>query len=235
MPFKQFIIKQNDSVGYTFTKDDFDLSHWQTKKDSVALTGGRGASEKIEIEKQFYVLRHYLRGGFIARFSRDYYLWTGLSQSRPFQENKVIQLALQKSLPVPEVVAFCVEKSGLFYRASIISRFIDNEGTLASFLFDSELSNSLWIKLGELIRRLHQAGISHADLNANNILIDKNGKFYLIDFDKAKIISTLAKTGENNIQRLLRSLKKIQQYREQQNKAFHLTHENWQSLLAGYK
>ncbi len=235
MPFKQLIIKQIDSVKHPFNETDFNLAYWQSKKDSTELSGGRGASQKITIKRQCYVLRHYLRGGLIARFLYDLYLWTGLKQSRPYVEKEVVQIALQNNLPVPEVVAYCVQKKGLFYRASIISRFIKNEGTLATFLYDSELADSQWFELGKLIKRFHRADIFHADLNANNILLDEAGKFTIIDFDKAKIISPLGSLAQQNVQRLLRSLEKIQNIRKQQNLPFHFNQKQWAQLLTGYK
>jgi len=196
MSFNQHIIKQADSISHQFTVNDFDLSYWRSKEKTVELAGGRGTSQKIVIDGQFYVLRQYLRGGLIARFLHDQYIWTGFNRTRPFVEQQAIQHALQHNLPVAEVVAFSVQKNGLFYRASIISRFIDNEGTLASFLYDNKLAEKKWLELGKLIRSLHQANLYHADLNANNILIDEAGKFYIIDFDKAEIKTSQGDSAE---------------------------------------
>ncbi|MCK4709599.1 MAG: phosphotransferase, partial [Gammaproteobacteria bacterium] len=107
--------------------------------------------------------------------------------------------------------------------------------TLATFLYDSDMADNQWTKLGALIKRLHQANIFHADLNANNILIDEQEKFYIIDFDKAEIISSAGSSSEKNIQRLLRSLTKIQMIRKLENRPFHFNSEQWQLLLQGYK
>ncbi|MCP4074654.1 MAG: 3-deoxy-D-manno-octulosonic acid kinase [Gammaproteobacteria bacterium] len=234
MSFNQHIIKQSESIAHQFRANDFDLSYWRPKKDTVELAGGRGASQKILIDEKFYVLRHYLRGGFVAHFLHDQYFWTGLNKTRPFLEQKAIEQALLHNLPVPEVVAFNVQKQGLFYRASIISRYINNQGTLASFLYNNEMSDKLWTELGKLIKRLHQANIFHADLNANNILIDETGKFYIIDFDKAEIISSMAVSAEKNVHRLLRSLTKIQNSRQERNLSFYFDSSQWQFLLDGY-
>ena len=234
MTINKLIIKQIEPSSYQFSEADFDLSKWRSETDSVELTGGRGASQKIIIKGESFVLRHYLRGGLIAHLSRDLYVWTGLIRSRPYLETKAIQRALQHDLSVPEVMAYCVKRMGLYYKASIISRFIDNEGTLASYLYDKQLPDSLWSALGSLIKQLHQASIFHADLNANNILI-VDGQFHLIDFDKAEIAPTLANSAEKNVQRLLRSLNKIQMLRRQQNLPFYFAPEQWSFLLQAYK
>ncbi len=234
MSFNQNIIKQSDSIAHQFTSEDFNLSYWHSESGSIVLSGGRGASQKILIDGQFYVLRNYLRGGLIARLLHDQYFWTGLNKTRPFLEQKAIEQALLHKLPVPEVVAFNVQKQGLFYRASIISRYINNQGTLASFMYENELPEKLWFELGKLIKKLHQANIFHADLNANNILINEAGEFYIIDFDKAEIISSTATSSGKNVHRLLRSLLKIQKLREAQNRPFNFNLQQWQFLLEGY-
>ena len=145
----------------------------------------------------------------MARLLTDRYIWQGLSASRPHREQLAVQQALQFDLPVPQVAAYRVQRSGLFYRAAIISEYIANRGTLASWLFEWPVDENRWAELGQLIRRLHLAGIYHADLNANNILIDNHDRFYLIDFDKAVIKTVTAARGQANLGRLLRSLNKI--------------------------
>lgn len=235
MPLNQLIIEQSDNVNHQFTDDDFKLSRWLSDENSVALSGGRGASQKILIQGQACVLRHYLRGGLVARVLHDQYLWTGHKHSRPYLERRAVQHALLHQLPVPEVVAYRIQQTGLIYRASIISQYINNQGTLATYLYDNNMPDDNWFALGELIRRLHQAGIFHADLNANNILINAEGNFNLIDFDKAEIVISTEKKLEKNIQRLLRSVKKIQGIREQQKLPFHFTTQQWNQFLAGYR
>lgn len=227
-------IQQDESFNHRFTEFDFDIAYWQQDPHTVQLTGGRGASYKIVIQGQALVLRHYLRGGMMAALLEDRYLWSGVSNSRPFREQLVINHALQHDLPVPEVVAFMLRKTGLYYRAAIISRYISNQGTLASWLYDHRMDNHSWQHIGQLIRRMHDAGIEHVDLNANNILIDQDMAFHLIDFDKAKIRSAMGSWSSANLTRLLRSLHKIQNQRESSNLAFHFNPHHWQALLQGY-
>lgn len=234
MSFNQLIIKQSSQVKHRFTEDDFNLSRWYLQKDSTTLSGGRGGSQQIIIQGEAYVLRRYLRGGVIAHFLYDQYLWAGLTRSRPFLEQKAIEMALTYNLPVPEIIAYIIQKRGIIYRTAIISRFIKNISTLADFLSEYKMTDDNWRKLGQLISRLHQANIFHADLNANNILIDEEKNFHLIDFDKAKIIVPLGRLAHNNIKRLLRSLKKIQRLRIQQKLPFYFNIKQWQHLLNRY-
>lgn len=234
MLFNRTIIKQDESLSYRFKPDDFDLDKWRAKTDSQALSGGRGGSQKIQLQEKWYVLRQYLRGGMIAGLMKDRYLWTGLKHCRPFLEQQAIKHAIQNELPVPEVVAYSLTRSGLYYRAAIISRYIPNQGTLASYLYDRQLPEHKWSELGKLIKRMHEVGICHADLNANNILITEDFGFYVIDFDKAEIMSCYGDWAHNNIHRLLRSLKKIQLQRQMARKPFRFQIENWRNLVRAY-
>ena len=235
MSFNQLIIQQSQSLSYRLEASDFDLSLWLANKDSEFLRGGRGVSLKIKIDGSWSVLRQYLRGGLMSRFLKDEYFWAGLRRSRPFQEHKVVEYALRHDLPVPEVLGYCIQKSGLYYRASIMSRFISNQGTLAGILDVRNMADKNWLELGSLIKRLHRASIFHADLNANNILLGDDGRFYLIDFDKAKIMPQKGAWTEHTLQRLLRSLHKIQWLRKHQGRAFHFNAECWSLLREGYK
>ncbi len=235
MRFTQTSIKQIDNRLPQLTGRDFDLAYWRNQQDSMALAGGRGASQKIQLAGESYVLRHYLRGGLVARVLTDQYVWTGLRNSRPWRENAIVEQALQSGLPVAAVAAYCIQRSGLFYRAAIISRYIDNRGSLAQCLGRAALDSSNWRDLGKLIRRLHQAGIYHDDLNANNILVTANNDFYLIDFDKAKRIPAGSAKGEQNLRRLLRSLQKIAGQQQQQQREFHFSSSHWQSMLDAYE
>ena len=235
MTFNQQYIRQLDTFDYSFSSNDFDLEFWNKQPGISPLQGGRGGSLKIEILQQSLVLHRYLRGGMMAGVLRDRYIWSGLSRTRPFMEQQVVQHAVRMALPVPEMLGFYVQRHGLYYRAASISRFIQNQGSLAECIASKALAEKLWGKLGELIKKMHQAQICHVDLNANNILIDKNEAFHLIDFDKAIIKSWPGRWSGDNLERLLRSLHKIQRQYQQQGLDFHFREQNWQALLAGYK
>jgi 3-deoxy-D-manno-octulosonic acid kinase len=226
-------IWQDERIGHRFVEQDFDLDHWTRQADTQLLGGGRGGSVRFDLEGKSYVLRRYLRGGKMAALLKDRYLWGGRDSSRPAREQRAIERAMQHGLPVPPVAAWLTQRSGLYYRAAIISRFIPNLGTVASFLGERALADDRWSALGALIRRLHEAGIFHADLNANNILIDTHDEFHLIDFDKA-VLDGDANLGQDNLARLLRSLNKIGRGREADGKPWHFREEDWTQLQAGY-
>ena len=227
-------VVRDDQVSYRFEQSDFVPAHLAQRTDCIALDGGRGAAWRVKLDGQVYVLRHYLRGGLMAPLLTDRYLWLGLNRTRPMREWAVVSHALEHELMVPPVVAVRVERSGLFYRAAIMSRFIENRGTLASLLLNTSFDVNDWQQLGQAISAMHQAGVDHADLNANNLLYTIDGKWCLLDFDKAVVRSRPDAWAQKNLDRLLRSLRKIKALQEVHGGAFHFSDEDWQSLVAGY-
>jgi 3-deoxy-D-manno-octulosonic acid kinase len=90
-------------------------------------------------------------------------------------------------LPVPQPLIAGCHRLGLTYRAALMTRLIDNAISLpqAADLLEPEL----WERLGKTLARFFRAGVVHPDLNANNLLIDGDGHWHVIDFDRARLDS----------------------------------------------
>ena len=84
--------------------------------------------------------------------------------------------------------------------------------------------------MGDCIARFHQQHVYHADLNANNILFDESGRVYLIDFDRGAI-KKHGRWKQANLQRLQRSLFKLQQHHQ----TFYFSEQNWVDLITAYE
>ena len=56
---------------------------------------------------------------------------------------------------------------------------------------------------------MHHAGVEHADLNANNLLVDPLGRVWIIDFDRGVRRTPESGWREANLRRLARSLAKL--------------------------
>lgn len=136
----------------------------------------------------------------------------------------------EKGLPVPIPAAIKVERKGIFYSADIMMHRIPHSRTLSRILMTEELVEGYWIAIGSVIRRFHEEGIYHSDLNANNILLDEGGRCYLIDFDRCAIRKPKLRWQKDNLLRLKRSLNKICSNED----VFYFTEINWRSLLRGY-
>jgi len=81
-----------------------------------------------------------------------------------------------------------------------------------------------------LIRRMHSAEIRHADLTTDNILIDSGKRFFLVDFDKARVVERLGDWQWQPLKRLKRSI--VKRHGQQ---ALHFDADDWQALIDGYQ
>jgi 3-deoxy-D-manno-octulosonic acid kinase len=198
---------------------------------SAVLSGGRGSASVHDVAGiGSVVLRRYRRGGLIGRVLVDRYL----SSSRPFRELDVLARADALGVPVPEVVGASSIRAGLvWHRGRIVTRQIADSVTLPVFIEENRDDRRRLAEVlksaGTAIRKMHEAGIDHADLNMNNILVDKRGSAFIIDFDKATARQRLgANRRLRNLRRLLRSLRKLKSAGRQ------LNGEDFSMIIRGY-
>ncbi|MGH8107106.1 MAG: 3-deoxy-D-manno-octulosonic acid kinase [Arenimonas sp.] len=185
----------------------FDPAHYGEAAKPVSGKGGRGAAWFVHGEFGDAVLRHYRRGGWAAKISDARYFWRDENSVRSVYEFHFMQGLNEKNLPVPKPIAAFFAKNGLFYRAAIlVGRIPETRSFLDSMHRQTE--SAPWAQLGKTIARFHKAGAQHADLNAQNILIDPNDKIWLIDWDKAKQQIKAGPWCVDVLQRLQRSLLK---------------------------
>jgi 3-deoxy-D-manno-octulosonic acid kinase len=176
------------------------------------------------------VLRHYRRGGLAAKLSRDRYLWRGEAATRPFREWYLMYHLHRAGLPVPAPIAARYLRRGVLYRGDLITEQIIDAQSLAERLRAASLSIVSWIAVGRCIRRFHDLGVCHPDLNAHNVLFARDEAVYLIDFDRGR----LRKPGlwcDANLVRLRRSLEKVTWGLPPGR----ITEADWHGLLDGYR
>jgi 3-deoxy-D-manno-octulosonic acid kinase len=210
------------------TPEMFTDQYWQAKNAITGQAKGRGTTYFFQHHKNEYVLRHYRRGGLIGKVLSDQYLYTGLEQSRAWQEFKLLQQMQTLNLACPTPIAAKVSKSGLYYQAVIISTKIPRAQDLHHILLERSLTTEVWQKIGQTIAEFHNHQVYHHDLNIHNIMLDAEHGVWLIDFDKCGI-----KPGDNwkesNMARLKRSFEK-----EKRLKNIHWQLADWQMLMSIY-
>ena len=211
------------------TGDWLDPGFWGERACPVA-TGGRGGAWYISGDAGEFVLRRYLRGGLVARLSRASYVFTGFNNTRSLREFRLLQQLRELDLPVPEPVAALARRSGLLFwqGAILLHRIPDARPLPESPALDD---GDLWNRVGQLVRRFHEAGLDHVDLNCDNIL-EARGELWLIDFDRCRLrpgSAPQARWKQRNLQRLRRSVAKrcrmLSPGRQE---------ELWQQLLQGH-
>jgi len=223
-------IRYDANVFRSFEDVSFNSKVWAQRSSIVGFAEGRGTTFFVQHQGMDFVLRHYQRGGLISRISNDKYLWLGLRLSRPWREWRMLEIMLAKGLPVPTPAAIKVERVGLSYSADIMMHRIPQARTLMSFLMQEALAEGYWIAIGSMVRRFHEEGVHHSDLNASNILLDEGGRCFLIDFDRCGFRKVKLKWQKENLLRLRRSLNKALKNEE----VFYFSDMNWRSLLRGY-
>jgi len=97
----------------------FDPRNLAERQALVGEVCGRGPTYFIRIEQQDWVLRHYQRGGVVAGFVQDSYVWIGLHRTRPWREWHMLQKLYSWQLPVPRPVAARASRHGLFYTGEV--------------------------------------------------------------------------------------------------------------------
>jgi 3-deoxy-D-manno-octulosonic acid kinase len=221
-----------------FSPEMLNSQYWQDKNAITGSAEGRGTTWFVQYESlksnqksnQQWVLRHYYRGGLIGKIINDKYFFTGQEKTRAAQEYKLLHILQSLALPAPKPIAFRVIKNGPFYQADLLSSRIENAQDLVAVLSKGELAEEVWREVGKVIRRFHDAGIYHHDLNSHNILLDDNNKVWLIDFDRGDQRDVSSAWQKANISRLLRSFEK----EKIKLPNFHWTKEHWNTLLEGY-
>ncbi|MGI2258574.1 3-deoxy-D-manno-octulosonic acid kinase [Shewanella sp. GXUN23E] len=213
--------------------DWFTAEYWQQREAIEGTSTGRYTTWFIHYQSaqanEHWVLRHYWRGGLMAKLSKDTYLFTGLARTRPAAELKLLNILYHEGFPVPRPIAAWVQKQGLGYSGDILIERIEGARDLVAVLAERQMNEPEWQALGECIARFHNRGVFHADLNAKNILLSPEG-FHLIDFDRGAIRPVAHHWQAANLDRLHRSFKK------EQGKCPQLafTDANWMALLKGY-
>ena len=166
--------------------DWFDPAEWRRAGAVAIETSGRGEVLIVAHGNDRWVLRHYRRGGLVARFIDDHYLWLGAERSRAFREWRLLRELRAAGLPVPNPIAAHLYRTGIIYTADIITSYLPDTRKLSWFIAQGRAPAACWRLVGAMIRAVHDHGVDHPDLTAHNVLLDGAGGTFLVDFDNAQ-------------------------------------------------
>ena len=207
----------------------FDPAYWRARGELDGSAQGRATAHFIKSAGNRYLLRHYHRGGLMARLRGDRYGWRSEESTRPFAEWLLTYRLHRAGLPVPAPVGARYLRRGSSYSGDLITERLPTVGSLAECLRTGALSVVTWISIGRCIRRFHDVGLCHADLNAHNVLLSEEGA-YLIDFDRGQLRAP-GLWRDGNLVRLRRSLDKVTWGLP----AERFGESDWHGLLDGYR
>ena len=225
---QNFVIWFDQSLIENATNEIFYPEYWRRQDKILGQAKGRGITWFVQTNQLAAALRHYHRGGVFGKVIRDSYLFTGFENTRPAQEFALLQYLHKNGMSVPRPIAARAVKSGICYRGDILVEKINDAQDLVAILKQTALTAEDYQQIGAIIKKMHQLQVCHSDLNIHNILLDKQGKFWTIDFDKCA-----KQTGDSwkqaNLERLLRSFNK-----ELKRENIHWRQSDWRYLLEGY-
>ena len=207
--------------------------HEAATRQADMILQGRGPVPVLTTPRGRWVVRHYHRGGKVARLLHDRHLRIGLA--RPLREARASNEVRRRGIPTPRVMAGAVYPSGPFYRADIVTEFVADAVDLAHLLFKEERSrrerSDVLREVGRLLARSAAAGIEHADLNARNVLVEqeRGGPLPLfLDLDRCRVLPPGVRADPRRmLARLFRSLRK-----HESHNARALAPEEWAVLSA---
>lgn len=159
------------------------------------------------------VVRHNMRGGWMAKFSKDLFLLP----TRGFRE-LLASLRLRASgVSTPEVLAYVsYPKNVLLRRADVATREIPNGHDLSVALAKiTDHAHRVMVldAVVGLLKALTHAGAHHQDLNLKNILLTAGEgpglDAHVLDVDRVRFSSPASPlVTQANLDRLIRSLRK---------------------------
>ncbi|RDV23958.1 3-deoxy-D-manno-octulosonic acid kinase [Alteromonas aestuariivivens] len=229
-PAKGHFIVFDDQLVENPQPELFSAEFWKRRKAITGQAKGRGTTLFIRHSNSVWVLRHFCRGGLIGKLLSDQYLFLGTRRTRAFQEFQLLQHMNSLGLPVPRPIAAHIFRSGLIYRADLITALIPNSADLHHILCQKALTEQQWYQVGVTVARLHKAQVYHHDLNIRNIMLDAHQQVWIIDFDRCYVRAGV-RWKQQTLDRLNRSLHKEQQ----RNPQFYWQEKDWQTLLNGYQ
>ncbi|MEM3622373.1 MAG: Kae1-associated kinase Bud32 [Candidatus Bathyarchaeia archaeon] len=138
---------------------------------------------------------------------------------RTIHEPQLMHEAKKAGVPTPTIFLVDVKN------ATIIMEFI--EGRQVKQLLgeaSKEERESLCLKIGELIGRLHENGIIHGDLTTSNMILTLEGKIFFVDFGLGEKSKELEARGVD-LHLMKRAL---------QSTHFRFTEECFNAIIRGY-
>jgi len=180
---------------------------------------GRIPLQILETDNRQYLKRWYTHGGLLGPLLGGLFL----GASRPFRELHAAVYAVASGVPTVDPLGVCVWRlRGPVHRGAIITQRAYGATNVPEFLVHDRAMDPRQRRLhieraAHAVRRMHDAGIFHRDLNLANLLVrrptdgpDTDADILIIDWDRALIrrsIGTLRRI--RNLLRMNRSADKF--------------------------
>ncbi|MCU0725160.1 MAG: phosphotransferase [Planctomycetes bacterium] len=168
---------------------------------------GRGRPMRVALpDGTAGVLRRYRHGGLFRGLTGRRFL----GPPRPLRELLATARAETSGAAVPRVLAAWFRPAGpLLHEGFLLTREVTGATDLGAWLRAGHPAGPALRAAGRQARRLHEAGVWHADLHAKNVLLAA-GDAIIIDLDRARVLDPVPRDMRMaNLLRFDRSLVKL--------------------------
>ena len=151
------------------------------------VLAGRQSVTILELEDIGPVaVKQFARGGLIQHLNRRLYLqWP---RSRSEREIRWLETVRRVGLAAPRPIGFAI-RGEIIGQCWLIMHALTEHCSLIQTAQDGNLDDIVCAQVAGQVRILISHGIWHRDLHPGNVLVDKNKKPCIIDFDKARYVN----------------------------------------------
>jgi 3-deoxy-D-manno-octulosonic acid kinase len=183
----------------------------------ASTMSGRRPLGELELGSTSYLVRRFVHGGLLRWLTGSRYL----DAERPFRELLVAAELVERGIPTPLVVAARAQRaSGGGWRLDVVTPRVwgtMDVGEALERVRRGEVGRracaALFSAVGALVRRLHDAGLAHADLQPRNVLVNRGAltgtrpELWIVDLDRSFLVPELTDAErQTNLRRLLRAI-----------------------------
>jgi 3-deoxy-D-manno-octulosonic acid kinase len=148
------------------------LHAWAAGQPGRDTFQGRGATFGVRLGEVEAVVRHAHRGGRLAPLLGDRYFGSPRFLSEMERSRRLAELGVA----TPAVLAGVRYGAPLWHRADVATERVRGTDLVARFFGAALVSEAerlaTWSAVGELVRRLHEVGYVHPDLQLRNVLVE---------------------------------------------------------------
>lgn len=180
---------------------------------------GRRPLHLLCTEAGTFVVRRFSHGGLARRLTGERFA----DPTRPFRELALSESLRARGIATPTVVAARARRAPLFgWLLALVTRRVEGASDLGQLLgearrgeLDRRTLRALLAQAGRFVRRLHEAGLWHADLNPNNLLAIRaslesgRAELLVLDLDRSELRAELGpRERAHNLRRLYRHVER---------------------------
>ena len=154
----------------------FDPAHWQGARGVERETSGRGAVLIVPHGDETWVVRHYRRGGYVARFIEDHYIWLGArAYALRFASGGYCVACTMRVARAESDRGARASARDFSTRRTSSRRTCPTRASCRRSSREHDVPAECWRRIGRMVRAVHAHGVDHPDLTAHNILLDARG------------------------------------------------------------